>query len=285
MEAGSVAELNGLLSPSAKMRCEAVRQLGERREAQAVETLCRVLQHDRSRLVRAAAARALAGFDGQPVVDALAAALSDPATTVRSAAALSLGRMEDAAALPALLPHLEHLDRTPALLCAVVVSNADDEALMRRLIDLAVQNKGLLRRNAILVLRSLLFECNLRRGPEVLAYAFAMCAEPLFAALRDEDPLTRAYAVMLLGDLGNAAALDALLPLVRDASEYVRSCLILALRQIGDARAVPALTWMRDHDSGEVTIHYPGNVSIALSNGDEAALALRQIQQSAARLD
>lgn len=110
-----------------------------------------------------------------------------------------------------------------------------------------------------------------------------MCAEPL-AALRDEDPLTRAYAVMLLGDLGNAAALM-LLPLVRDASEYVRSCLILALRQIGDARVAPALTWMRDHDSGEVTIHYPGNVSIALSNGDEAALALRQIQQFAARLD
>lgn len=47
---------------------------------------------------------------------------------------------------------------------------------MRRLIDLAVQNKGLLRRNAILVLRSLLFECNLRRGPEVRWHTLLPCA-------------------------------------------------------------------------------------------------------------
>ncbi len=66
-------------------------------------------------------------------------------------------------------------------------------------------------------------------------------------ALEDEEAFVRAWAIDALGHLGDARAVDFLLPLLRDDSARVRGATALALGQLGDLRALEPLQVARRH--------------------------------------
>jgi HEAT repeat protein len=66
-----------------------------------------------------------------------------------------------------------------------------------------------------------------------------------------QDRHVRQLAAVVLGDLGDASAVPALLSAVGDRDEAVRKCAVDALGRIGDASAIPALIGaLQDMDRG-----------------------------------
>ncbi len=64
--------------------------------------------------------------------------------------------------------------------------------------------------------------------------------------LNYKEASARAYAAYALGQVGDATAVDALIPLLRDEDKYVRAIVAEALGKIGGAQAVDALTNVLD---------------------------------------
>jgi hypothetical protein len=69
----------------------------------------------------------------------------------------------------------------------------------------------------------------------------AEAIDPLIDILAEPDPVLRAKTVTALGQIGGDEALEALLPMLKDSDQLVREMTASALGRLGDPEAIPAL--------------------------------------------
>ncbi|HET8712680.1 MAG TPA: peptidylprolyl isomerase [Gemmatimonadales bacterium] len=96
-------------------------------------------------------------------------------------------------------------------------------------------------------------------------------AAPIREALSHSNPSVRRQGALAAGRIGDAAAVDLLLPALNDSSQYVQAAAAFALGLLKDARAIPAL--MLSVREGQVE----AVTAIAKTGGDEGARALSEI--------
>jgi HEAT repeat protein len=283
-----------LASPDAGVRRVAVLEFSDVEDEALLPAITEVLRHDPDPVVRAEAARALAGWNEPEVVDALAEALADlPA--VREAAAQSLTELKEAHAGQRLLPHAASAD---PFVCAAAL-RALKELRVPGAAEPALAALGhadaAVRREAVGVL-----------GWLKLAAALSLLAH---TAAEDDDPEVRRAATGALGLAAPqeaASVLPALCTALRDPAWAVREEAATTLgklrpegRQAGDAlrqameddywqvrlRAARSLGRLREAASlpvlTEALVHPAGNLR------KEAAIALGEIgdPRAAAALD
>jgi HEAT repeat protein len=265
-------------------------------------TIASLLRLDPEPTLRAEAARALAGWGGDDVVDALADALSDE-PSVRQAAALALTELKDNAAGARLVSHASHPDgficgaalralrelRVPAAAVPALQALRHADAGVRReavgvlgwlkhgdalvqLADLAVNDSDAEVRRAAAGALGLASSAD---APVVLPALCSALHDPAWA-VREEAATTLGKLVgstAQVGDSARAACSAALREAMGDDYWQVRLRAARSLGRVRDRSALPVLT--------EALLHPAGNLrkeaAIALGDiGDaEAAPALR----------
>jgi peptidylprolyl isomerase len=96
-------------------------------------------------------------------------------------------------------------------------------------------------------------------------------AAPIREALSHSNPAVRRQGALAAGRMGDAAAVDLLLPALNDSSPFVQAGAAFALGLLKDARAIPSLMLsVREGQIEAVT-------AIAKTGGDEGARALSEI--------
>lgn len=220
---------DSLQHPDVEVRTSAAEGLGKIGNPAILARLIDVLSYDPAPSVRAAAALALGILDDWQAIDALHKALNDPQQEVTAAAAVALGQIHAADSLVPLLTVLER-DVLPQTRKQVVRSlgytgdSAATEALKLLFYDdpdYAVQY------SAALALADL-------ANPEAM--------EILRDALSHTSYLTRQAAAKALGQVRDAMAGDLLENMLRDPDRGVRHLSALALLKINRNHVEPALT-------------------------------------------
>lgn len=110
-------------------------------------------------------------------------------------------------------------------------------------------------------------------------------AEPFVAVLNDEDSEVRAQAAKVIGDVGYAAAGEALIPLLEDAAPRVRFFAAQALGQIGHRPAVQPLVAMLEANNDEdVYLRHAGSLALARIGDADPIVALADHSSRAVRI-
>ncbi len=280
--------LQRLASEDAGVRRVAVLEFEDSGDEALVHAIITVLRHDPDPALRAEAGRALAGWDGDEVVQALAEALRD-APRVREAAAASLSELKDASAAGRLIPYVADPD---AFVCASALRGLKEQRLATAAAPaMAALSHGdaAVRREAVGVLGWLKHaealpqiartavedaDAEVRR---VAVGALGLAAPDgdaavvaLRGALRDAAWAVREEAATTLGkfrDVGGAIA-AALRAAMEDDYWQVRLRAARSLGRLRDAEALPLLI--------EALLHPAGNLR------KEAAIALGDIGNPAA---
>jgi HEAT repeat protein len=184
--------------------------------------------------VREQAAAALgyaAPEEREPVIAALRGALRDDIGAVRYAAALSLGELEDAGAVPALCEQLEDGDSMARQAAAIALGRVGDRAAFEPLVGALQHGPAEVRFQAV---------ASLAEIDPVRAF------DAILGALRDADAEVRGAAAAALGDDGDQRARDPLAGLLEDPERSCRFEAAYALARFGDRRAIAALLGMID---------------------------------------
>lgn len=175
--------------------------------------------------VRIRALAFLERVESPPLEPIIALLHEDPEVDVRSHAALTLGKLGNREAIPALIEKAasedEQIVRGFALRSAARM--ADPEAL-----PALVELMRIERMDADIFPGQVAGEIARNYG----SAAF----EPFVAALADPDPTMRAYAARGLLNVGDPLALPALEPLLHDPDEWVRYQADWAVRQLSEKR-------------------------------------------------
>jgi HEAT repeat protein len=248
---------------------EALGKIGDKR---IVDPLITVLAGGPTQEERNAAARALGRIGDKRAIEVLISALADD--DLRWSAATALGQLGDKRGVDLLIRGLDVEYPPDDVIFGLVYSG---EAAFEPLIHVLWNGSSLARRNAARVVRQIRFYW--RAGiPLASPNAFIRQAvEPLIDTLKDKDEIARAFATIVLGDIGDQRALQPLLGMAEDDSQYVRWCLIHMLKKFGDAIAIPVLEWLRQNDSGGVNVYYDTGDRWE-ANRDEAAKAIEHIK-------
>jgi HEAT repeat protein len=287
-----------LASDDPGVRRVAVLEFADLEDEELVPQLTELLRRDPDATLRAEAARVLAGWNDDEVVDALADALVDE-PAVREAAAQSLTELKDPQAGERLLPHALHHDpfvcasalrglkelRVPGAAQPATQALQHADATVRRE---AVSVLGWLKHAASLPLLARVAADD--TDPEVRRVATgalglaapqdAQAVLPaLCAALRDTAWAVREEAATTLGKLrpeGDTAG-AALREAMADDYWQVRLRAARSLGRLRDVAALPVLT--------EALVHPAGNLrkesAIALGEiGDPAAAAALAVAQA-----
>ena len=96
-------------------------------------------------------------------------------------------------------------------------------------------------------------------------------AAPLREALSHSNPAVRRQGALAAGRMGDAAAVDLLLPALNDSAQFVQASAAFALGLLKDARAIPSL--LLSARAGQIE----AVTAIAKTGGDEGARALSEI--------
>jgi HEAT repeat protein len=190
-------------------------------ETEPVAAIGAMLAHDDTR--RAAAA--ILSSRGHSAVALLVDALAQDDRQVRMAAAVALGRIGAARAVPALI-ELLHAEEDVAAVAAGALGSIGDQDALPALFEALDHPHAAVRRAAAAALHSI-------GGPET--------EQKLGALLTHPSPRVREGAVEIAGYFAVADCLDALLARCEDASEAVQRAAIEQLPQFDDARARAAL--------------------------------------------
>jgi HEAT repeat protein len=189
-------------------RRSAARAMRRFRRPETTRALVLALQADADSSVRMAAAESLGELSDKRAVPALAQSLRDPVDAVRRCSAMALGRLGDPAAVPALVDALQDEAQGARMFSARALGNLGD-------------NRAVI---------------------------------PLTEALEDEDSSVRATAAKSLGQLRDKRATPTLIKALADRDRFVRDNAAWALGEIGDPRAVEALTRAaREHKGSSIT--------------------------------
>ena len=225
------------------------------------EAALRDLAHPEPR-VREQAAAALGSApaaDRDEAIAALRRALRDDIGAVRYAAALSLGELQDAGSLEALVDQLEDGDPMAREAAAIALGEIGDQRAFEPLARALASGPPEVRFQAVASLSAL--------NPD-RAY------ELLLRALGDADAEVRASAAAALGDHADPRACDRLAALLDDADRACRFEAAFALARMGDRRATPVLVGFigdRDH----VALRPPGAHAPARRAGPRAVAQRR----------
>lgn len=106
-----------------------------------------------------------------------------------------------------------------------------------------------------------------RRDEEVRGEALAR----LVGMLTDADPKPRAAAAVVLGELGGAGEVTALLGRVDDDDAYVRQMVVNALGELGDERALPRLRTALGDERPEM--RYQAIIALTRVSSDDEEIA------------
>jgi HEAT repeat protein len=187
-------------------------------------------------------------------------------------AAAALGEIGDPKAVPALIEAMSRSGVSFGVTFGLV--DLGQKALDAIVAALWTGN-SITRQNLIDTIRQLWFH-----RPELREVTRQSTLKPIINALKDRDQATRAYAVIVLGDMADDEALEPLIKMTRDPSEYVRWCLSLALGKFDDPRVILALQKIADHDTGGVHVMIPDSDDADLrhqANREAAQQALDNI--------
>lgn len=261
----------------ATIRDTAAHTLGSSGDPAAVKPLIRALQGGHGPL-RAAAAEALGKLRDPRAIEPLIHALRDDRADVRFQAAQALGPLGDDRAVQPLIAALDDY----AALYQGAVCEAAAESLAQ--IDHADGKAALARWRAVWdvfadlpdvpTLIDLLHSDNweIRHTAALILgeRGNATAIDPLIAALDDADPVVRGAAAESLGTLGAVQAVEPLVTLLQRAHDVrVQRAAITALGMLADDRALPALVALLDAPTGDLDF--------------TAAIALEQIDTRPAR--
>lgn len=156
------------------------------------------------------------------VVNALIARLRDDDAQVRAAAARSLGRLEDARAVPGLITSLKDDDAKVRAAAADALSQFEDPRAIAPLTALLTDGNADVKQEALSALG------NFEKG---------VPSAPIARLLDDPDADVRHQAVHLLGRIGDRSSAGAIAKLIRDQSTDVRQAVIEALGELNDPAA------------------------------------------------
>jgi len=240
-----------LKSKSTRIRRQAVEKLGRGMASAVIPVFIRVLREDPEPEVREAAALALSDHREQEVLDALIAALTDPAAEVRSAAVDGLRRVGDSSAIPALAPLLKAADvglrsrvAQALKMLAWQPEEPDQEAdFLVALGDLS--RAAILGKAAVGALAKVLEDSAYQRRVvavnRLAEIGDPSAIPPLITALRDTESVVRTAAANALGRLGALVAGPRLVHLLRDADANVRAASAEAVGLLKEQRALSNL--------------------------------------------
>jgi len=219
--------------------------LGSLRDKRACEPLITILQTSKDKDTQNTAARALGNIGDRCAFDSLLTAFEEK--ELRLGAGYALGRIGDSRAIESLIKVLgDELWVDGEIQGLVEFGELAIEPLVK-----TIQNgTSTARRNATDTVRQLWFHGKARKS------IVKNVVEPLIEVLKDENDITRAFAILVLSDISDMRAFGPLLEMVRDESAYVRWCLAGNLKDFDDIRAIPALEWIRQNDEGSQLVRY-----------------------------
>lgn len=173
---------------------------------------------------------------GPRVTDLLIEQLGSEDLEVRKAAAVALGRIGDARAVPALIEVFED-DPELTLAAADALAKIGDPRAFESLLARVGDTSAAVRQSVIGALNSL-------GSPEMPARVLPL--------LSDADPNVRESAVRIAGYFGYAECADLLLERCLDEDERVRRAAVEHLPYLEDERAAPALVRALRHETPKV---------------------------------
>ena len=251
--------------PSFEIRAAAARALGPFGAFEALPALLGALHDDPE--VADAAADALVGL-GPSAGESVLALLPDPAWAVRRAAAAVLGRLGDPLALESLIHTLT--DQHPQVrgAGAIALGEIADARATLPLIECLADADADVRFQAAVALGRI-------GGPEAIAglrkvlqgddqhlWVPAADALAILVGARILDPLIPLFAAVRELYLGHSlasavasvgeAALQPLLDALEHDDPDVRYWAVKALTGMGREEALPRLSWMAEHDTGQI---------------------------------
>jgi cellulose synthase operon protein C len=216
------AAAEALSAPDAAQRREAAQRLGRHGDgAEAVQALARALGTERDASVRQAILEALARRGHPSSVSSLAQALATADEAGRSAAALALAAIGDAAALRALVDALTQPRSALAARRALLRAGAPAVPHLVR----ALSSDGAAEAAAALLGR----------------LGSPLATGALMAASTHERGAVRLHAVRALGQIGDDRAVRAVVARLDDASDDVQRAAVVALGAVGTAVHAPLL--------------------------------------------
>lgn len=257
--------LHGILSSALadddmEIRAAVVSALGVLGDKAVISELLPALQ-DEEMWVRLAAATALGDIGDKNVIPKLVQFLEHDNARVRESAALALGAMDYKGEIPGLKDAIEKREINPRIATYLLddmnnLSEKDRLDYERRLKDksdvytrivavLAFGKIGKINKQAVVKLReSLKDDEPMVRALAVIVLGRLEDKESL-AAIEglgdDEDPVVRGVVALSMGKLGDKKTLPALERLTRDKENSVRASAALAIGRLGDRAGIPAL--------------------------------------------
>ncbi|HSB54922.1 MAG TPA: HEAT repeat domain-containing protein, partial [Gemmatimonadales bacterium] len=147
----------------------------------------------------------------------LRAALNHPDSSVRSAAAMSIGRLRDARGIPLLVPRLRDPDSLVQTNTAFALGLLGDTSAVQSLVDRARDPQGVSGSAAMELITAIA-----RLGGERAAAFLRDVMQGSLYAARDDQPYLARRAALEAWRLGRNAPVDALLSLVNDPKEDTR---------------------------------------------------------------
>ncbi|WP_133646117.1 HEAT repeat domain-containing protein [Paraburkholderia flava] len=284
----AAALLPRLASQDAAVRRIALLALADLEDETALAPIVALLRTDAATDVRAEAARVLGAWERDDVVEALCAALVDPAEDVRDAAALSLSQLKDVRYAPivarwsthdepfvraAALRALRELRYEGALEPALAALRAPEAAVRLEAVSVLGWLKNAQALGPLTTLASNDTDADVRRSATsalgLADAADAQAIDALLRALRDDAWQVREAAATTLGKLRPLHACDALLAALDDEYWQVRLQTARALGKLRDGRAVAPVAALLTHTISNLR--------------KEAALALGELGDATAR--
>lgn len=247
--------------PDIEVRRAGITALGRLDDPRVVDALITALNDD-DLSVRRRAANALDRWRDPRSTEALIAALEEPDAEIATHAARTLGKIGDARALEPLVKALEHRQAAVRRRAATALGRLGDVRAVDALIA-ALYNRDAETRSRALV--SLAYLGDPRaivpmvgklsdRSSAVREQLFktlpkfgAAAIDALIDALGHEDAAIRRRAAMMLAQLGETRATDALIALLDDPLEFVQQGAAEALELLGTPEALEAAAaWKRE---------------------------------------
>jgi len=195
---------------------------------------------------------------GPRVTDLLTEQLGSEDLEIRKAAAVALGRIGDARAVPALTEAREG-DAETVIAAADALAKIGDAGAFEPLLARVGDPNAAVRQSVVGALNSL-------GAPEMPARVLPL--------LGDADPNVRESAVKIAGYFGYAECADLLLERCRDEDERVRRAAVEHLPYLEDERAAPALAGALRH--GTPRVRAAAAAAMAQSEGPEVSTHLME---------
>lgn len=251
---------NALKDDNMEVRAVVVSALGALGDKTVVPDLLSALQ-DKEMWVRLAAATAISDLNDKSVIPELVKLLAHDDGRIRESAALALGAMDYKGEVPGLREAIEGKEVDPRVVAYLLddMSDLSEEDMLdyeRKLKDkadvyarivavLAFGKIGKINKQAMVKLREGLKDDE----PMVRALAVVVLGKledkESLVAIReladDKDPVVRGVVALVMGKLGNKSTLSDLEKLTRDKETSVRASAALAIGRLGDEKGIRSL--------------------------------------------